>query len=71
MEVSTPQPARETLLSKRQFGEKLGCTTRTIDRWLEQGVLPAGIKVQIGGTVRFRESVADRWIADGCREAAQ
>lgn len=65
----TPQQA-ETLLTKKQFSGKLGCTQRTIDRWLQQGILPEGIKVTIGGTVRFRESAADQWIAEGCQGAA-
>jgi predicted DNA-binding transcriptional regulator AlpA len=70
MATSTPQHA-ETLLTKKQFSSKLHCTERTIDRWLQQGILPEGIKVTIGGTVRFRETIADQWIADGCKGAEQ
>lgn len=66
MRASSPQQSSETLLTKKQFAAKLGHTERTIDRHLQQGVYPEGIKVTIGGSVRFRESVADRWIADGC-----
>ena len=57
----------EVLLTKPQLAQRLGCTTRTVDRWLREGVLPDDLKVSIGRhSVRFREVVANRWIQQGC-----
>jgi predicted DNA-binding transcriptional regulator AlpA len=61
----------EKLLTKKQFAAKLGYVERTVDRHLQQGIYPQDIKVVIGGGVRFRESVADHWIAEGCPGASQ
>jgi predicted DNA-binding transcriptional regulator AlpA len=57
----TPQ-----LLTKRQLAELLQVSQRTVDRWLFENRLPASIKVEISGTVRYRPDVAQQWIADGC-----
>ena len=45
------------LLTKKQTAEIYATTTRTIDRWLLEGILPADAKVVIGGSVRFRTAV--------------
>lgn len=45
------------LLTKKQTAEFYATTTRTIDRWLVERVLPADAKVVIGGSVRFRTAV--------------
>lgn len=60
----------ERLLNKPQLAEKLGVTTRTVDRWLREGTLPADVKVLIGRTARFRAAVADAWITAGCPGAS-
>ena len=76
--MSTPQPAEqerparpEQLMTKDQFAAKLQVTQRTVDRWDQQGILPDGIRVTIGGTARYREIAADQWIAAGCPGADQ
>ena len=51
------QEAFPPLLNKRQTAEFYATTTRTIDRWLYEGILPADAKVVIGGSVRFRTAV--------------
>ncbi|MCA9190594.1 MAG: helix-turn-helix domain-containing protein [Planctomycetales bacterium] len=63
-------PPVERLLNYEQLQEKLGgITRRTIDRWLSEGIFPAGCKVLISGSARFRESAVDEWIRAGCRGA--
>lgn len=58
MAASTPMPrAYPPLLTKKQTAEFYSTTTRTIDRWLLEGTLPADAKVVIGGSVRFRTAV--------------
>lgn len=58
MTTSTPkQAAAKPLLKKRETAELYGVSTRTIDRWLADGTLPATAKVTIGGAIRFRTSV--------------
>ncbi len=59
-------PGTERLLTKAQLAEKLGITTRSVDRWLREGILPLAVKVMLGVTPRFRAAAADQWIADGC-----
>ncbi|QDV44984.1 hypothetical protein Enr13x_48570 [Stieleria neptunia] len=54
--ASMPQ-AYPPLLTKKQTAEFYATTTRTIDRWLLEGTLPADAKVVIGGSVRFRTAV--------------
>jgi len=54
----------ERLLQKKETASKVGFSTRTLDRKIADGLFPAGIK--IGASVRWRESVVDQWIADGC-----
>ncbi len=58
MAASTPMPQTyPPLLTKKQTAEFYATTTRTIDRWLHEGTLPADAKVIIGGSVRFRAAV--------------
>lgn len=45
------------LLTKKQTAELYTTTTRTIDRGLLEGTLPADAKFVIGGSVRFRTAV--------------
>ncbi|QDV57205.1 DNA-binding protein [Rosistilla oblonga] len=58
MPTSQPMPqAYPPLLTKQQTAELYATTTRTIDRWLLEKVLPSDAKVIIGGSVRFRTAV--------------
>lgn len=67
MPNQTEQPQAEKLLTKQQLAERLSVTTRSVDRWLLDGVLPADCKVQIGDrVVRFRQSAIDAWVTAGC-----
>lgn len=54
----------ELLLRKKETASKVKFSTRTLDRKVADGSFPPGIK--IGASVRWRESVIDQWIADGC-----
>ena len=65
--MSSSLERSERLLTKSQLGERLGCDRRTVDRWLEQGIIPTRLRVRLGSLVRFRESAVDEWIADGCK----
>lgn len=58
------------LLTKPQFAAQLATSQRTIDRWYVEGRLPAGLRVEISGTVRFREDIATEWIQAGCPQPA-
>ena len=60
---------REKLLTKIELAERLKLSTRSIDRKIELGELPRGFK--LGASVRWRESIVDQWIADGCPKVAQ
>ena len=68
--VPSPRGMSEQLLTKQQLAEKLGVTQRTVDRWLQIGVLPKHCKLTICGSSRFRESAVDEWIRAGCPGAA-
>ena len=58
MPALTPMSqAYPALLTKKQTAQFYATTTRTIDRWLLEGTLPADAKVVIGGSVRFRTAV--------------
>ncbi len=53
-QIAPDKPKRETLISRQQAAEMLGCCTRTIDRLRKEGKLAA---VQYGtASIRFRES---------------
>jgi len=54
----------ERLLRKKETASRVSLSTRTLDRKIAEGLFPKGIK--IGSAVRWRESVIDQWIADGC-----
>ncbi len=59
---AAPTDTVPPLLTKRQTAELYGVTTRTVDRWLSDGVLPADARVLIGGAVRYRRAVLIRHI---------
>lgn len=51
----------EQLLDADGVGEKLQVTGRTVRELASRGELPRGLR--IGGSVRWRESEIDAWIA--------
>lgn len=57
------------LLTKQETAKLFSTTTRTVDRWLAEQVLPASAKVVIGGSVRFRSEVLLDFISDASAEA--
>jgi predicted DNA-binding transcriptional regulator AlpA len=59
----------ETLLTKPQLAKMLQVSTRTIDRWLAEDRLPDDLRVEISGTVRFRQDIAAEWVAAGCPQS--
>lgn len=72
MAASTPMPqAYPPLLTKKQTAEFYATTTRTIDRWLLEGTLPADAKVVIGGSVRFRTAVLMNHINGSTTESSE
>lgn len=58
------QPTYPPLLKKADAAALYAVSTRTFDRWLQHGVLPADAKTDIGGSVRFRTAVLLNHIAD-------
>ena len=52
--LTPPQP----LLTKAQVAELLNVSTRTVDRWTDQGLLPA-VKMPSGHAVRYRREDVD------------
>ena len=58
------------LLTKPQLAGLLQVSQRTVDRWLSEDRLPAGLRVEIAGSVRFRQDIAAEWIAIGCPQNA-
>jgi excisionase family DNA binding protein len=53
--VSEPRPPRP--LTRHQAAALLGMHTRTLDRWIRRGRLPA---IDLGGTLRIAGSDAER-----------
>ncbi len=56
MNNSQPQSGNRPL-TKKEVAEYFSVSSRTIDRWIDDGTLPGSSKVVIGGTVRFRLEV--------------
>lgn len=56
----------DELLTKRQVAQIRNQSTRTVDRDIENGRFPKGIKIGNGkgGAVRWPRSVVEKWIAD-------
>ena len=52
--------ATEELLTKKQVSEILKISTRSLDRLIEKGHFPKGLK--LGGVPRWRRSVVDEAI---------
>jgi hypothetical protein len=72
MAALTPMPqAYPPLLTKKQTADLYATTTRTIDRWLLEGTLPADANVIIGGSVRFRTAVLPERIHGSTTETSE
>jgi predicted DNA-binding transcriptional regulator AlpA len=56
--------ARERLLNKSELAQRLRLSMRSIDRGIVEGTIPKGFR--LGGAVRWRESLVDKWIEAGC-----
>jgi predicted DNA-binding transcriptional regulator AlpA len=50
----------ETMLTKEDLSKRCRLSKRSIDRKIDQGLLPPGFK--LGGSVRWREADIDQWI---------
>jgi len=57
----TPEPE---LLSEKLTAAKLDCSTRHVRRLADAGKMPRPIR--LGGSIKWRRSELDAWIADGC-----
>jgi excisionase family DNA binding protein len=55
-----PRGGREPWLAGKQLADYYGVSTRTIQRWTQQG-MPA---MRIGGTVRYQVSRTDAWASE-------
>ena len=51
----------DTLLTGQELAERLGCSYRTMLRWVKQGVVPPGIRIG-RRAMRWRESDISDWI---------
>lgn len=65
-----PSTAGRLLLTKPQFADLLQVSQRTVDRLHVLDMLPDGLRVEIGSSVRFRQDIATEWIAAGCPRAS-
>lgn len=52
------------MLTPDQVAELLGCSTRTVRRWVGTGAMPE--PVRIGGLIRWPRRTVEAWIAAGC-----
>jgi excisionase family DNA binding protein len=58
-------PKRIELMTKFEVASLLQLSTRTIYRKVQEGVLPAPVK--IGDTSRWRKYELEQWIEYGCK----
>ena len=69
-DASTSAPDSEiALLDVRQIAALLRCSTRTVYRLAQGGLMPRPRK--LGALVRWSKSELERWIAGGCRPVSQ
>lgn len=57
------------MLSAAEIAEQLGCSERHIRRLADSGQMPRPIK--LGSLSRFRRTVIEQWIEDGCPRIRQ
>lgn len=62
--MSDTRVAEQKLLTAKAVAKTLSTSVRTVWRKRSAGQLPKPVK--IGGSVRWRSSDIDRWIACGC-----
>ena len=61
----TEEPSRRRLIDAKEAGRMLGCSWRSVYRYADRGMIPAGSK--LGGLRRWDAAELERFIADGCR----
>ena len=54
----------ESLVTRKEFAEKMKLSLRSIDRKIADGEFPKGIL--LGRSRRWRKADIDQWIATGC-----
>lgn len=64
MSTSATLQSGESLLTKKQLADLLKLSPRSIDRKIDAGEFPRGLK--LGGAVRWRRSVINAWLAADC-----
>lgn len=62
--VSTNSPV-SVLLDVQEVAEILKCSTRTVYRFADGGLMPRPTK--LGALVRWNRAELEAWIADGCK----
>lgn len=62
--VVTPTDERALLLTIEEVSRLVGLSVRQIQRLKSLGQFPK--EVRIGGSVRWRRSDVEQWVADGC-----
>ncbi|SFI70331.1 DNA binding domain-containing protein, excisionase family [Planctomicrobium piriforme] len=55
---------RHSMFTAKQVADILNVSTRTVHRLRSSRELPS--PVEFGGNVRWRRSVIESWISDGC-----
>lgn len=60
---------RERLITKKELADRLNLSVRSIDRKIDEGAVPSGFR--LGASIRWRESVIDRWIEGGCPQVTK
>jgi predicted DNA-binding transcriptional regulator AlpA len=61
--LSAPHVETFSFLTKKQLAKLLSLTTRTVDRYVGQGLLPRGIQFGKRGPLRWRRSTIEQFLA--------
>ena len=64
--IEESTPGQNECLTKRQIAARMKVTTRTIDAWMQKGLIPYR---KIGRTVRFMSGEVDERFAGQTRQA--
>ena len=62
--VSPATPTAEQFINKEEVAARLGKTLRTVDNWMQRGLLPY---FKIGRSVSFKWSDVEAHLAQNCR----